>query len=70
MPTFPLTSTLKGLCSLRLPIQPEKCGLKLKVVLKWKDNYNENIRLVSLMASLKMEGIIKWSCFKLQEPLY
>ena len=26
----------------RPPIQPETCGLKLKVVLKWKDSYVEN----------------------------
>ena len=31
-------------------------GLKLKVVLKWKDIYIENIREVSLMAALKIEA--------------
>ncbi len=32
---------------LRPPFQPEKYGLKLKVVLKWRDFYIENIRMVS-----------------------
>ncbi len=33
---------------LRPPIQPERCDLNLKVILKWRDIYIENIRLVSL----------------------
>ncbi len=44
------------------PIQPKNCGLKLKVVLKWKGNYDdyvENIRKVSMLASLKIEGSLK-----------
>ncbi len=48
-----------GPCILRPPIQPEKCALKLKVVLKWRDIYTEQIRVVSLRAGLKMEGIVK-----------
>ncbi len=44
-------------CILRPLVQPEKYCLKLEVVLKWRDIYVENIRVVSLMAGLKMEGI-------------
>ncbi len=40
-------------CILRPPVQPEKCGLKLQVILKWRNIYIEKIRLVSLI----MEGI-------------
>ncbi len=55
-----------GPCILRLPFQPEKYGLKFDVVLKWRDIYFENIRIVSLIAGLKMEGIVKWRGLKLQ----
>ncbi len=41
-------------------LQPEKYGLKLETVLKWKDSYNEIVWMVSLIAGLKMEGIVKW----------
>ncbi len=34
-------------------------SLKLDVVLKWRDIYIENFRLLSLVNSLKMEGIVK-----------
>ena len=47
----------RGPCILR---PPEKYGLKLKVVLKWRDIYIDNIRIVLLIAALKMEGIVKW----------
>ncbi len=53
---------------LRPLLQPEKYGLKLEV-LKWKDIYIENIRMVSLIAGLKMEGIVKWRGLKSQGPL-
>ncbi len=46
-------------CILRPPLQPEKYGLKWEVVLKWKDIYIENVTMVSLMATLKMEGTVK-----------
>ncbi len=42
-------------------VQSEKYGLKLKVILKWRDIYIENIRVVLLMANHKIEGIVKWS---------
>ena len=45
----------RGPCILRLPMQSEKCGVKLKVVLKRRDIYIEYIRIVSLMVSLKIE---------------
>ncbi len=41
------------------PIQAEKCSLKLKVVLKWRDIYIENIRVVLLIGGLKIEGSLK-----------
>ncbi len=44
---------------LRPPVHPAKYGLNLKVVLKWRELYIENTRMMSLMASLKMEGILK-----------
>ncbi len=46
---------------LRPPIQPVKCGLKLKLVLKWKDIYTEIfIYELSLVANpKKTEGIVK-----------
>ncbi len=37
----------------------KKNGLKLNVVLKWRDNYIENIIVVSPMDGLKMEAIVK-----------
>ena len=40
-----------GPCILRPPIQSEKCGLKLKVVLRLKDIYIESIRKVSTMGT-------------------
>ncbi len=55
---------------LRPPLQPEHYGLKLKVVLKWRDVYIENIRVVSLTASPKIEGIVKWRGVKSQGPWY
>ncbi len=53
-------SYYSGPCILRPPLQPEKYGLKLQVVLKWRDIYIENIRIMLLIAGLKMEGIVKW----------
>ncbi len=32
--------------------------------------YIENIRMLSLIAGLKMEGIVKWRSLKLQGLLY
>ncbi len=57
---------LSGPCILRPPLQPLNFGLKLMVVLKWRDIYIENIRMVSLIAGLKIEGIVKWRGRKLQ----
>ena len=54
---------------LRPPLQPDKYGLKLEVVLKWRDVYTENIRMVLLIAGLKIEGIVKWIGLKSQGPL-
>ncbi len=51
--------TYSGPCNLRPPIQPAKYGLKLKVVLKERDTYTEYIWVVSLISSLKMQGIFK-----------
>ena len=59
-----------GPCDLRPPIQPAKYGLKLKVVLKQRDVYIENIRVVSLILGLKMQGIVKQRGLKSQGPLY
>ncbi len=59
-----------GPCILRPPIQPGKCGLKLEVVLKFKDIWIENKRMVPLIAGLKMEGIVKWRGLKSQGQLY
>ncbi len=59
-----------GPCILRPPRQPEKYGLKWEVVLKWRDIYTENIGKMSLMAGLKMEGIVKLRGLKSQGPLY
>ncbi len=57
-----------GACILRPPCQPDKYGLKLEVVLKWRD-YTENIRMVLLIACLKIKGIVKWMGLKWQGPL-
>ncbi len=59
-----------GPCILRPPVQPAKYGLKLKVVLKWKDIYIKSIRVGSVLDGLKMEGFVKWRGLKLQGPLY
>ena len=59
-----------GPCILRPPLQPEKNGLKLEVVLKWRNIYIENIGIVLLIAGLKMEAIAKWRGLKSQVPLY
>ena len=45
------------------------------MVLKWRDIYIENIRMVPPTAGLKMEGTVKWRGLnlkhvKLQGPLY
>ncbi len=40
------------------------------MALKERDIYIENIRIVSLTAGLKMEGIVKWRGLKSQGPLY
>ncbi len=48
-----------GPCDLRPPIQLTKYGLKLKVVLKERDVYTENIQMVPLISGLKMQGIVK-----------
>ncbi len=37
-----------GPCILRPHVQPEECGLNLKVVLKWRDIHTENITVVLL----------------------
>ncbi len=56
-----------SLCLLRPPIWPEKCGLKLQVVLKWKENYIENMRVVLPMVGLKWGellngGVLNFLC--------
>ncbi len=58
-----------GPCILRPPLQPGIFGLKWEVVLKWRDIYTENMRMVSLIVGLKMEGIVKWRGLKSQGPL-
>ncbi len=58
-----------GPCILRPPIQPAKYGLKLKVVLKQRDIQTENIQVVPLISSLKMQGIVKQRGLKSQGPL-
>ncbi len=50
--------------------QPEKCGLQLKVVLKWRDNYIENIRMASVVGCLKIQGNLKVEGLKLQGLLH
>ena len=54
---------------LRPPIRPEKYGLKLKLILNFQDIYIESVSLMSL-ASLKMEGSLKWQGLKSQSSLY
>ena len=44
-----------GPCILRPPVQLKKYSLKLNAILKSRDVYTENIRMVSLVAGLKME---------------
>ncbi len=46
------------------PTQPEKYGLKLQVILKLNDTYTQNIRDMSLMVGLKMQGVVKWRDLK------
>ncbi len=58
-PTSQLTLYIKWSLHLKTPRQPAKYGLKLEMVLKWKDSYNEIVWMVSI-DGLKMEGIIKW----------
>ncbi len=62
-------NTVRGLCILRSPIHGEACGLKLKVVLKLRDIYIENVHVavVALMGDLKIQGIKSqnrrvWNC--------
>ncbi len=55
-----------GPSHLRSPVQSEKYGL----ILKGRGIYIENIRVVSLIAGLKIEGILKWRGLKSQGPLY
>ena len=45
-------------------------GLKLEVVLKWRDIYIGKLRMVSLIAGRKMEGTARWRGLKWQGPLY
>ncbi len=67
---YTLGLVYSGPCILRPPLQPDKYGYKLEVVLKWRDVYTENIRMVLLIAGLKMEGIVKWRGLKSRGPLY
>ncbi len=57
---------------LRPPLQPGKYGLKLEVVLKWRDINTENIRVVSLTSwsGFKIEETVKRRGLKLHGPLY
>ncbi len=65
----PHTKLCSGPCVLRAPIQPGKYGLKLKVVLKWRDNDIENIIIfVSLLPFLKLAGIVNLSGFEFTPP--
>ncbi len=52
---------------LKPPVKSEKYGLTLKVVLKGKDVYIENMRVVLLMTSLKMERIVKSQVYRMLE---
>ncbi len=45
-------------CILKPPVKPEEYGLKLEVVLKWKDIYIENILYNSCVAGWP---ILKWT---------
>ena len=45
-------------------------GLKLALVLYWKDIYTENIMVMSLISCHKMEGIVKYWGLKAYGPLY
>ncbi len=51
---------------LRPPLQPEKYGLKLKVVLKWRGLYIWKYKngFTDSRAGLKIERIIKWKGLK------
>ncbi len=49
-----------GPCILRPHVQLGSYGLQLKVVLKWRDIYTENIRVVSLADGCKIEGTADW----------
>ena len=42
----------------------------LKVALKWRDIYIENSRVALLMASFKMQGIVKWKGLKSCHYMY
>ena len=68
-----LTVTLihySGPCILRPPIRPAKYGLKKGSFKKYRNVYIENIyKSVSLMAGLKMDGMLKWRGLKWQGPL-
>ncbi len=59
-----------GPCILRPPIEAATYGLKLKVVLKWKDIYIGNIKFGSLVDGLEMEGFAEWRGLKLQGALH
>ena len=57
------SSRYSGPCFLRPPIQPEKHGLKLKVVLKWRDVYSQYIKSGAtgpLRTTVKVKEILKW----------
>ncbi len=55
-----------GPCILRPPAHPVKCGLKLKVVLKWRDLYIENIRVMSLV--LKWRKLLNRGVLNRRDP--
>ncbi len=67
-----LTQYIPIQCSLHFKTThwARKCGLKLKVVLKWRNIYIESIWVGSLVDGLKMEGLVKWRVLKLQGQLY
>ena len=47
--------------------------LKIEIVLKWRDVCIANpitVLVLSLMAGLKLEGIVEWRGLKSQGPLY
>ncbi len=68
--SVPQTYSTSVPCILRPSLQPEKYGLKLKIVLKWSDIYIENTRMMSLIAGLKIKGIVKWRGLKSEGQLY